>query len=67
MTTFIGGGGPRFWFSVAPEMQQLNYSQVLVELADKHDTPEFTEQLQKELSSSVAGARIDVRQLEAGD
>ena len=23
LTTFVGGGGPRFWFSVAPEQQQL--------------------------------------------
>ena len=29
LTTFVGGGGPRFWFSVAPELQQLNYVQCL--------------------------------------
>src|SRR5436190_24365816 len=22
LTTFVGGGGPRFWFSVSPELQQ---------------------------------------------
>jgi len=28
LTTFAGGGGPRFWFSVAPEQQQLSYAQI---------------------------------------
>ena len=28
LTTFVGGGGPRFWFSVDPERQQLNYAPV---------------------------------------
>ena len=38
LTTFVGGGGPRFWFSVSPELQQLNYAQVIIEVNDKHDT-----------------------------
>ena len=38
LTTFVGGGGPRFWFSVAPEQPQPNYAQVLIEVDDKHDT-----------------------------
>ena len=39
VTTFVGGGGPRFWFSVSPELQQLNYAQLIVKVNDKHDTP----------------------------
>ena len=35
VTTFVGGGGPRFWFSVSPEQQQQNYAQVLIQLSDK--------------------------------
>src|SRR5271166_5236329 len=31
LTTFAGGGGPRFWFSVSPEMPQTNYAQMIVE------------------------------------
>ncbi len=27
ITEFDGGGGPRFWFSVSPEQQQLNYAE----------------------------------------
>lgn len=66
LTTFIGGGGPRFWFSVAPELQQLNYAQIIIQVKDKHDTQHLIEPLQKALSANVAGARIDVRQLESG-
>ncbi|MGO9211936.1 MAG: efflux RND transporter permease subunit [Terriglobales bacterium] len=66
LTTFVGGGGPRFWFSVDPERQQLNYAQILVEVVDKHFTNEFVGPLQTALSREVPGARVDVRQLETG-
>jgi len=66
LTSFVGGGGPRFWFSVDPERQQLNYAQILVEVTDKHFTNELVGPLQTALSREVPGARIDVRQLETG-
>ena len=66
LTTFVGGGGPRFWFSVAPEQQQLNYAQVIIQVKDKHDTSHLIGPLQEALSSRIAGARVDVRQLESG-
>lgn len=64
LTTFAGGGGPRFWFSVAPEHRQLNYAQIIIRAKDKHDTGNLVTPLQKALSAEVPGARIDVRQLE---
>jgi multidrug efflux pump subunit AcrB len=66
LTTFVGGGGPRFWFSVAPELQQQNYAQIIIQVKDKHDTSHLTEPLQEALSARIPGARIDVRQLESG-
>jgi multidrug efflux pump subunit AcrB len=66
LTTFVGGGGPRFWFSVAPELQQQNYAQIIIQVKDKHDTSHLIEPLQQALSAQVPGARIDVRQLESG-
>lgn len=66
LTTFVGGGGPRFWFSVAPELLQLNYAQVIIRLEDKHDTEHLVAPLQRALSAGVPGARVDVRQLETG-
>jgi multidrug efflux pump subunit AcrB len=66
ITTFVGGGGPRFWFSVTPEQRQPNYAQVVMEVEDKHHTPHFVEELQKALDQEISGARVDVRQLEIG-
>jgi multidrug efflux pump subunit AcrB len=64
VTTFVGGGAPRFWFSVSPQLQQLNYAQVIMEVTDKEVTGEFVQRLQPILSARVPGARIDVRQLQ---
>ena len=66
MTTFVGGGGPRFWSSAAPEMQQLNYAQVLIEAYDKHDTNHLVDKAQAILSAEIPGVRLDVRRLELG-
>jgi multidrug efflux pump subunit AcrB len=64
LTTFEGGGGPRFWFSATPQLQQLNYAQVIVELYNKEDTPKLVAPFQEAISQSVSGARVDVRQLQ---
>ncbi len=64
LTTFDGGGGPRFWMSVSPEIQQLNYSQIVVQVEDKEDMPKLVKSLQAALNSKVPGARIDVKQLQ---
>ncbi len=66
LTTFVGGGGPRFWFSATPEQSQPNYAQVIIEAFDKHDTNHLVDALQAELNATIAGARIDVRKLEVG-
>ncbi len=66
LSTFVGGGGPRFWISVFPELFQANYAQIIIKFADKHDTAALAPTLQQALSGSVAGARVDVRQLETG-
>jgi hypothetical protein len=51
---------------VAPELQQLNYAQIIIQVEDKHDTGHLMGLLQTALSQRVPGARIDVRQLESG-
>ncbi len=66
VTSWVGGGGPRFWSSAAPEPQQLNYAQVLVKTRDKHHTSHLLPELQRVLSASIPNARIDVRPLETG-
>jgi len=66
LTTFIGGGGPRFWFSFSPEPRQTNYASIVMQGRSKWDTPHLTQALQDEISREVPGARVDVRQLEMG-
>jgi len=66
LTTFVGGGGPRFWASVVPELQQLNYAQIIIEVLDKHETAHLIGPMQRALSAAVPTARVDVRQLETG-
>ena len=67
LSTFVGGGGPRFWYSLSPEPHHPNYAQIVLLFKDKHDTGHLLPRLQERLSREVAGARIDVRQLETGD
>src|SRR5208283_3443382 len=64
VTTFVGGGGPRFWYASSPEQRQSNYAQLIVEVDDKFDTPGLVERLRTALAAGLAGARADVRQLE---
>ncbi len=66
LDTFIGGGAPRFWYSLAPEPRHANYAQIVLAFRDEHDTAPFVPLLQTRLSREITGARIDVRQLETG-
>ena len=64
VTSFVGGGSPRFWFSVSPQAQQLNYAMLLIEITHKDDTPKLVPLIQKAVSSTIPGALMDVRQLQ---
>ena len=64
LTTFAGGGGPRFWFSVSPEMPQTNYAQMIVEITDKEASPKLARPIQDALDKEIPGAWVTVRQLQ---
>jgi multidrug efflux pump subunit AcrB len=66
MTTFVGGGGPRFWSSATPEDRQTNYAQVILRTKNNHDTTPLLALLQRELDRQIPGAIIDTRTLETG-
>jgi multidrug efflux pump subunit AcrB len=66
LDTFIGGGAPRFWYSLAPEPRHANYAQIVLAFGDEHDTAPFVPLVQARLSREITNARIDVRQLETG-
>jgi multidrug efflux pump subunit AcrB len=67
LSTFVGGGAPRFWYSLSPEAPHSSYAQVVIQFNDKHHTSELLPHIQKRVSQEIADARIDVRQLETGD
>jgi multidrug efflux pump subunit AcrB len=64
--SFVGGGGPRFWYSFSPQPRQKNYALVLIEITDKWQTPKLIDYLQRKVDSEVAGARVDMRELQTG-
>jgi len=67
MSSFVGGGGPRFWYSLSPEAPHPNYAQVVLVIAEKHWTHHLLPHIQDRINREIAGARVDVRQLETGD
>ncbi|MGC2757762.1 efflux RND transporter permease subunit, partial [Candidatus Binatus sp.] len=64
LTTFVGGGGPRFWYSLAPETKQVNYAQVVIEIDDRRAMSRFANILQPALSAAIPGAYVDVQELQ---
>ena len=66
LTTFMGGGGPRWWSSFSPEPNQTNYGIIIIQTKNKHDTPGLVLALQEVLSREISGARVNVRELDVG-
>ncbi len=64
IATFVGGGGPRFWVTLVPEQQQVNYAQIVAQVVDKQDTTGLVRPLQEALSARLPGVMADVRELE---
>jgi multidrug efflux pump subunit AcrB len=64
LTTFAGGGGPRFWYSAAPELPQRNYALILIRLRNKEATPGLIGPLQSAVSKEVPGAYVTLHQLQ---
>ncbi|MEM8570749.1 MAG: efflux RND transporter permease subunit [Pseudomonadota bacterium] len=64
MASYLGGGAPRFWFSVTPQINQVNYAQLLLRVEERTLTPEIVVPLQAALSAKIPGAVVDVRQLQ---
>lgn len=64
LTSWVGGGGPRYWLSSNPEAQMPNYAHILVQVADPEDTDKLIPLWQKALDAEVPGATLDVRRLE---
>jgi multidrug efflux pump subunit AcrB len=66
LTTYLGGGGPRFWSTFGPEPRQTNYAVIVMQTINKHDTPGLVPVLQSAMSKEITGARVNVKELELG-
>jgi multidrug efflux pump subunit AcrB len=64
LTSWVGGGGPRYWLSSNPEPTLSNYSHILVQVAGREVTERLIPAWQRALNDRIAGATIDVRRLE---
>ncbi|HMF76519.1 MAG TPA: efflux RND transporter permease subunit [Bryobacteraceae bacterium] len=64
LTSWVGGGAPRYWLSSNPEPQLPNYGHILTQVADKEDTGALMPLWQGALNARISGATVDVRRLE---
>ena len=39
IASFLGGGAPRFWYSLSPQQRQFNYAQIVIELENDETPP----------------------------
>lgn len=64
LVSFVGGGGPRFWYSISPQPQQANYAEIVVRVSDKNVTPELQGPLQLALTRELPGVQVIMHQLQ---
>jgi multidrug efflux pump subunit AcrB len=66
LVTYIGQGGPRFYYNVTPEPPAANYAQIVVNTTTVSDTDRLVAAVQREADATITGARITARKLEQG-
>jgi len=64
VSSYLGGSGPKFWFSVMGQTNQPNFAQLVMRVTDKEATPRLAELWQTALNEQLAGASINVKQLQ---
>ncbi|MCP4289302.1 MAG: efflux RND transporter permease subunit [Gammaproteobacteria bacterium] len=64
VSIYVGGSGPKFWFSVISQINQLNYAQLVMRVTDKNVTADLIERWQETLDRQITGATVNVHQLQ---
>jgi multidrug efflux pump subunit AcrB len=64
--SYIGQGGPRFYYNVNPEPPTANYAQIVVNTASVDDTRRLVAELQARCDADISEARVVARTLEQG-
>jgi multidrug efflux pump subunit AcrB len=64
--SYIGQGGPRFYYNISPEPPAPNYAQIVVNTRSVDDTAALVARVQRAADATIPDARITVRHLEQG-
>ncbi len=67
LNTYVGGSAPRFWHTLSPEPNHPNFAQIVLSVDDQRDVLKLLPDVQTKVSREIAGALVDVSQLETGD
>ena len=65
--SFVGQGGPRFFFSFEPAMPRPNVAQVIVRTSSVGATPPIVSKLRANLPHVIPDAEVDVQRLTQGN
>ena len=65
--SFVGQGGPRFFFAFEPALPRPNIAQVIVQTSSVEVTPEVVRRLRASLAQVVPEAEVDVQELTQGN
>ena len=65
--SFVGMGGPRFFFSFEPALPRTNVAQLIVRTASVEATPEIVSHLREIMPDRAPEAEVDVQRLTQGD
>jgi multidrug efflux pump subunit AcrB/outer membrane protein TolC len=66
VSSFVGGGAPRFYYNVSAEPPAANYGQLVVNTASIEATVELVRELRGPLSALAPEARVLVKELQQG-
>ncbi|GAB4456147.1 MAG: multidrug efflux RND transporter permease subunit MexK [Armatimonadaceae bacterium] len=64
--SYVGQGGPRFYYNVTPEAPAANYAQIVVNTDSMLLTEKLVGAVQKEANATITEARITAKKLEQG-
>lgn len=64
--TYVGQGGPRFYYNVSPEPPTPNYAQIVVNIEHAEQTRPLIRAIQATAEAQISEARVTVRSLEQG-
>lgn len=66
VVSYIGEGGPRFYYNISPEPPTANYAQIVVNTAGIEETHRLAAQVQQEIDATITEARVIAHTLEQG-